>query len=71
MKFSIKDLNNRNIESHQNFTGFYKTKSILLVVHYQTSHLKILSIILIKKQMLILLRRNHIGLPKTKGTNKA
>ena len=71
MKFSIKDLNNRNIERHQNFTGFYITKSILVVVRYQTSHLKILSMILIKKQMLIPLRRNHIGLPKTKGTKQS
>ena len=71
MKFSIKDLNNRNIERHQNFTGFYITKSILVVVRYQTSHLKILSMILIKKQMLIRLRRNHIGLPKTKGTKQS
>ena len=71
MKFSINDLNNRNIERHQNFTGFYITKSILVVVRYQTSHLKILSMILIKKQMLIPLRRNHIGLPKTKGTKQS
>ena len=71
MKFSINDLKNRNIERHENFTGFYITKSILLVVHYQTSHLKILSMILIKKQMLIPLRRNHIGLPKTKGTKQS
>ena len=44
-------------------------KILLLVpvVHYKTSQLKMLAIILIIKEMLIPLRRNHACLQKARG----
>ena len=43
---------------------------VVLIVHYQTSCLKILAMVLKMKQMLILLTQNHACIPRGRRTKK-